>query len=164
MGKKANRRTAKGSWLLIPLILFASSCCLLKPRPEGPYTLYSGRFLFIRGEEKRSGSWEAIETRGTISKIYLYTSMGFPMAVVERKGKGIEVKASKNLNISKEIEKEILTLLDILPSIARKEKATILASDLIIEKRGNIIVIFGRHSVLRIKIERITPRPHHREG
>ena len=119
MGKGIHRQATAAATALVLLLL---GCGFKKPSGYS-YVLYHGRFYAVstRGE-KSFGKWEAICTNGRITRVYLYNSLGFPLADIQIEGG----KVNSSRKIPEELKQLILELSERLPALYEKNKSEII--------------------------------------
>ncbi|WP_158508771.1 hypothetical protein [Thermosulfidibacter takaii] len=107
----------------------------------------------ISQDQKESGKWEAIECNKVIRKVYIYSSMGFPIATVKVEGNRLKIEGKAQKNLPAELETTTVLLAKMLPNVARKEHVLINNRHLYLKKTGDLMVIKQENFTVKIKIE-----------
>ncbi len=152
MGKARNRKALKVLGLVSLSLLFFS--CSFRKEINQPYTLMWGKFASIdRYGHKNSGKWEAIFINNKLKKIYLYSSLGFPICWLEVKDGGVKVGSKKNAKIPKYYKRFISVAFKEIPKLKDKNQVQMKIEDATIEKKDNLINVSSSLGKLKIRID-----------
>ncbi len=156
MGDKGDKgKIKKGEIVKVTALIlsvFLISCHYVKQESLLPESaIYSGDFVIFQcqNNKRESGLWEALEEKGKIKKIYLYTKFGFPIGTIEIKNQRVIFK-------NKEIELgSWKAIIDELPSLARKKEIKLKRENAEIIKKENTIIVLSTQGWLKVNIKNI---------
>ena len=152
MGKARDRKTLKVLGLVALSLLFFS--CSFRKEISQPYTLMWGKFASIdRYGNRNYGRWEAIFINSRLKKIYLYSSLGFPICWLEAEDGEVKVGGKKNAKIPPDYKRLISVAFKEIPKLKDKNQANIKIEDAVIEKKGNLIKVSSSLGRLKIRID-----------